>query len=115
MIVPHRRRQAPRVAVPLLMLLSALPALSACGLYTRPTSEDQEARRDCDVEADRQFAARNRYQLSERGSLDAPYAGNTLPPDPSTGLADQYAQDRLVDGCLARGGPNSPGTNPNGH
>ena len=86
-----------------------MPLLSGCGLYNRPTSEDQETRRDCDAEADRVFAARNRYQLSERSSADSPYAGNTLPSDPSTGLSDQYAEDRLVDNCLARGGASSPG------
>ena len=110
MIAAPRRRRAPPVVVPLLALLSAMPLLSGCGLYNKPSTEDQETRRDCDTEADRVFAARNRYQLSERSSVDSPYAGNTLPPDPSTGLSDQYAQDRLVDNCLARGGPTSPGT-----
>ena len=98
------------MGVPVLLMLSALPVLGGCGLYTKPTSDDREARQDCDAEADRVFAARNRYQLSERSSADSPYSGNSLPPNPSSGLADQYAQDRLVDNCLARGGPVSPGT-----
>ena len=106
------RRKAALTMAATLMLLSALPALSGCGLYTRPSAEDREARRDCDAEADRVFAARNRYQLSERSSIDSPFAGNTLPANPSDGLADQYTQDRLVDSCLARGGPASPGVNP---
>jgi hypothetical protein len=103
------RKRAYTVVVPLLALLSIMPWLTGCGLYTRPTSEDREARQDCDAEADRVFAARNRYQLSERSSADSPYSGNTLPSNPTTGLSDQYAQDRLVDTCLARGGANSPG------
>jgi len=110
MIAAPRRRRVPPVIIPVLALLSAAPSLSGCGLYNQPTAEDQETRRDCDTEADREFAARNRYQLSERSSADSPYAGNTLPPNPSTGLSDQYAEDRLVDSCLARGGPTSPGT-----
>ena len=113
MTVQTRRRRVKLLAPPILMLLAALPALGGCGLYTRPTAEDREARRDCDAEADRVFAARNRYQLSERSSVDSPYAGNTLPSNPSDGLADQYTEDKLVDSCLARGGPQSPGTNPN--
>ena len=110
MIVPPRRRRAPPGVVPLLLLLSALPVLSGCGLYTKPSSEDQETRRDCDTEADRVFAARNRYQLSERSSADTPNGGNTLPYNVTAGLSDQYAQDKLVDNCLSRGGPSSPGT-----
>ncbi len=104
--------QLDRVVLPLLALLLTAPALSGCGMYTRPTSEDREARQDCNAEADRVYAARNRYQLSERNSADSPYAGNTLPSNPTAGLSDQYAQDRLVDNCLARGGVDSPGPAP---
>ncbi len=101
-----------RVILPLLSLLAIAPALSGCGLSSRPTSDERETRQDCNAEADRVFAARNRYQLSERDSADTPYAGNSLPSNPTAGLSDQYAQDRLVDSCLARGGADSPGAAP---
>jgi hypothetical protein len=102
------RSRMPAMVVPVLGLLALAPALGGCGLYTRPTAEDQETRNDCNAEADRIFAAQNRYQLSERNSADTPYAGNTLPSNPTAGLSDQYAQDKLVDTCLRRGGAGSP-------
>jgi hypothetical protein len=91
-------------------VLSLAPALGGCGLYQRPTPADQDSRRDCDAEADRIFAAQNRYQLSERTSNDTPYSGNTLPSNPTAGLSDQYAQDKLVDNCLRRGGAGTSGS-----
>ena len=105
---PSRRpRMAARLALPALVLLSGAPALTGCGLYTRPTAEDRESRRDCDAESDRIFAARNRYQISERDSSDTPYSGNTLPSNPTAGLSDQYEQDKLVDECLRHSGANA--------
>jgi hypothetical protein len=95
-----------RRSTALLALLASFPlvaSLASCGLYTRPTSEDREARQDCDAEADRIFAVRNRYQMSERDSTNTPYAGNTLPSNPTAGLSDQYEEDKLVDSCLAHG------------
>jgi hypothetical protein len=108
------RRRAPSLIVPLLGLLALAPALGGCGLYQRPSAEDQEARSDCDAEADRIFAAQNRYQLSERNATDTPYAGNTLPSNPTAGLSDQYARDKLVDACLRHtsAGPQAAGTAP---
>jgi hypothetical protein len=102
------RPRIPALTLPCLGLLALAPALGGCGLYTRPTTEDQQTRTDCNAEADRIFAAQNRYQLSERNSTDTPYAGNTLPSNPTAGLSDQYAQDKLVDSCLHRGGAGSP-------
>jgi hypothetical protein len=100
------------LALPFLGVLALAPALGGCGLYTRPTAEEQDTRSDCNAEADRIFAAQNRYQLSERNSTDTPYAGNTLPSNPTAGLSDQYAQDKLVDNCLRRGGAGTPQTAP---
>ncbi len=97
-----------RAVLPMLGLLAAAPCLAGCGLYNRPTSEDQEARRDCDAESDRIFAARNRYQMSERDGSDTPYSANTLPSNPTAGLSDQYEQDKLVDACLAHSGAGTP-------
>ena len=103
------RRLGPRAALTLLATWPLLP-LAGCGLYTRPTAEDQEVRRGCDAESDRIFAARNRDQISERSFADSPNAENPLPFNPPAGLADQYEQDRLVDACLARNGAAAGGT-----
>ena len=99
-----------------LMLLALASSLGACSFGgPPPTAADRETRRDCDAEADRIFAARNRYQISERDQTDTPYAGNTLPSNPTAGLSDQYEQDRLVDSCLAHGGAGRPsGVSPAG-
>jgi hypothetical protein len=97
------------LAVPGLALLTLAPALGACAFGGPPPSaEDRDTRRDCNAEADRIYAAQNRYQMSERDQSDSPYAGNTLPSNPTAGLSDQYEQDKLVDSCLARGGAGSP-------
>jgi hypothetical protein len=101
-----------QLALPLTTLLGLAPALGGCGLYTRPTAEDREARHDCDAEADRIFAARNRYQLSERNSTDTPYSGNTLPSNPTAGLSDQYERDTLVDNCLNHSAAGEPAAAP---
>jgi hypothetical protein len=104
-----RLKDFARCALPGLALMSLTPALCACTFGAPPPSaEDRETRRDCDAEADRIFAARNRYQISERDQSDTPYAGNTLPSNPTAGLSDQYEQDRLVDACLAHGGAGAP-------
>jgi hypothetical protein len=104
-----RRNSIITLIVPGLALLTLAPCLVACTFGGPPPSaEDREARRDCDAEADRIFAARNRYQISERDQSDTPYAGNTLPSNPTAGLSDQYEQDRLVDTCLAHGGAGAP-------
>ena len=88
----------------ILALLVLSPVLAGCGFVNHPvTSEDREARADCNAESDRVFAARNRYQMSERSSADTPYSSNTLPSNPTAGLSDQYEQDKLVDDCLRHG------------
>ncbi len=95
------------------LLLAA--ALGACGVYQTPTREDKEALATCRSEADRVFAARNRYLLSERDGSASPFSGNTLAYNPNAGLSDQYEQQQLQDTCLARsaGGPAVvPGTRP---
>jgi hypothetical protein len=98
--------------LPLLGLLALAPTLSSCGLYPKVSAEDREAQADCDAESDRIFAARNRDQMSERDSTDTPYAGNTLPSNPTAGLSDQYERDRLVDACLSHSGAGAPAPTP---
>jgi hypothetical protein len=94
--------------LPLLGLLALAPTLNGCGLYPKVSAEDREAQADCDAESDRIFATRNRDQMSERDSTDTPYAGNTLPSNPTAGLSDQYERDRLVDACLSHSGAGAP-------
>jgi hypothetical protein len=66
------------------------------------TQDDRDAVTSCRKDADRQFAAQNRYLLSERGDQSAPLSGNSLPYNPNAGLSDQYQADQLTDACLAR-------------
>jgi len=96
MTVPPPLKLAPLAA------LALLCALSSCGLYQPLSKEDREAVADCNQDVDRQFAAQNRYLLSERDGSASPFSGNTLAVNPNAGLADQYQQDQMVDKCLAR-------------
>jgi hypothetical protein len=91
-----------RTAVPALLLWAVLGGLAGCGLYQVPTHEDRDARAACSSEADRVFAARNRYLLSERDSSAAPFSSNALAYNPNAGLSDQYEEQQLEDTCLAR-------------
>jgi hypothetical protein len=103
-MIAHRHALLARLGLAVLPLLPAA-SLGGCGLANRPASaEDRDARRDCDAEADRIYAVRNRYQVSERDGSDTPNSGNTLPFNPTAGLSDQYEQDKLVDSCLAHHG-----------
>lgn len=102
----------PGAALACLILVSLV---SGCGAYHQMTKEDREAVADCSQDADRQFAARNRYQLSERDSSASPFSANTLAVNPNANLSDQYEEQQLLDKCLARGsaGPGVvPGSQP---
>jgi hypothetical protein len=104
-----------RIAVPALLLWAMLGGLAGCGLYQVPTHEDRDAMAACRSEADRVFAARNRYMLSERDSSASPFSSDGLAFNPSAGLSDQYEQQNLDDTCLARsaaGAAAVPGSNP---
>jgi hypothetical protein len=98
------------------LLLPLLALMSGCGVLSRPlTADDREAVADCNQESDRIFAARNRYQLSERDGRDTPFSGNSMPSTPSDGLRDQYERDQLVDSCLAHSAAGNavlPGSSP---
>jgi hypothetical protein len=96
-----------------LLPAAALVTLTGCGAFYHPVSaEDREAVTTCRADADRMFAAQNRYLISERDQSAAPFGGNQLPPNPSTGLSDQYQQDQMVDKCLARSAASSPSDTP---
>jgi hypothetical protein len=93
----------------LLQAAAILAPLSGCGAFYHPVSpEDREAVATCRADADRVFAAQNRYLISERDQSSAPFAGNQLPTNPSTGLSDQYQQQQMVDKCLARSAASAP-------
>jgi hypothetical protein len=86
----------------------ALPGLGGCGLYQPVTAEDRDALASCKADADRVYAARNRYQLSERDQTGVPNGGSALGGNPSAGLPDEYEQKQMVDTCLARSGAGAP-------
>jgi hypothetical protein len=94
------------------LLLGAIAAapLAGCGLYQPISSDDREANRACTAEADRVFAAQNRYLLSERDQSNTPYSGSALPSNPSAGLSDRYEQEQMVDKCMARTAGEPTGT-----
>lgn len=94
----------PLLAAGPLLLLMLAGGLGGCGLYHPVSADERDATSACNAEVDRVFAAQNRYQLSERDSSASPYAGSSLPYNPSTGLSDRYQQDQMVDKCLARSG-----------
>jgi hypothetical protein len=97
----------------LLPAATVLATLAGCGAFYHPvSSEDREAVATCRADADRVFAAQNRYMISERDQSAAPFGGNQLPPNPSTGLSDQYQQDQMVDKCLARSAASAPSDTP---
>lgn len=106
--MPNACRVLPALLLPVL--------LAGCNPAPHPMSkEDREAFGDCKQEADRKFAARNRYLLSEGGDNSAPFSGNGLAYDPNKGLADEYEEQRYLDSCMARSaaGPAMvPGTAP---
>ena len=95
-------RPAGRALLRLLPLLPLAAGLSGCGLYQPMNSVDRDALASCKSDADRVYAARNRYQMSERDQTDTPNGGSVLGGVPSAGLSDQYEQKQLVDTCLAR-------------
>ena len=101
------RLKAARAALALLPLAAGL---AGCGLYHPMTTEDREARAGCVADADRVYAARNRYLLSERDQTDTPQGGSQLGGVPSRGLSDQYEQQQLVDTCLSRSAAGAPNT-----
>ncbi len=110
-MITFATRRPHAALVPLLLVTS----LGGCGLYHPLNKEDREAVADCTQDADRQFEARNRYQLSERDGSDSPFSANTLAVNPNAHLSDQYDEQQLVDKCLARGsaGPDVvPGSQP---
>jgi hypothetical protein len=105
---PRPHPGAARMLAGALLALSAASAVAGCGLYQPVTAEDRDASSACNVEADRVFAAQNRYQLSERDQSNSPYAGNTLPSNPTAGLSDRYQEGQYVDNCLARSAAGQP-------
>lgn len=95
------------IPVPARRALAVLPVflgLAGCGLVRPMSAEDRETTAACTADADRVYAARNRYQMSERDQTGLPYAGNALPSDPTAGLSDKYEQEQMIDGCVARNG-----------
>jgi hypothetical protein len=82
--------------------LLSLWALGGCRFPGPQSSTERVAEDGCREEADRQYNAQHREDLSERDSRDTPFSGSTPPPLPSDGLSDRYAYENSVDTCLKR-------------
>lgn len=92
--------------------LIALPVLagcllSACGGPPR-TRAEQAAISTCRQRADQAFMRQNRALLSERDSMNTPFASNELNGITSANLGRQYARDEMMDNCIA--GTRAPDT-----
>ncbi len=83
-----------------LLMVAAGLLVSACSAGPQQSSSAQEALSGCRAEANRVYDAQNRYQLSERSSLDTPNSGSGTAENPASGLSDKYGHDRMVDDCL---------------
>jgi predicted small lipoprotein YifL len=89
--------------------LAALLPLAGCGFSGPMNTEDRAALDTCRSDAERQFNAQHREQLSQRDSTDSPFSGDSLPSDPNRGLSDRYEHEQMVDHCLhANAGPVQP-------
>jgi hypothetical protein len=99
---PVRPPQAWRLRATLAILCLAGLPLAGCA-FPGPLSESQrDALASCRSDADRVYNAQNRYQLSERSSIDSPFSGGTQPDTPSDQLSNQYSHDEMVSDCLKR-------------
>lgn len=83
--------------------LAASP-LGACAFPPPLSPIDMATQQECRSEAERIYNAQNRYQLSERSSIDSPFSGGGQPATPSDGLADQYSHETMVSDCERHGG-----------
>jgi hypothetical protein len=87
-----------------LFALAGLP-LAGCAAFPGPqAAQDRATLQECRADADRVYAAQNRYQLSEQSTRDTPFSGSGQPVTPSDGLADEYAHANRVDDCVRHGG-----------
>ncbi len=89
-------------STPMFAALLVVAALAGCaGL---PGGGGDAARQDlvaqCRADADRVYAAQNRYQLSERDSGDTPFSGTGTTQTANRALADQYSQRQSVNQCV---------------
>ncbi len=99
---PIRRR--PRRLAPAAAASLAALALAACSFPGPQSPAERETLQGCRSEADRVYAAQNRYQISERDTRDTPFSGSGQPTTPSDGLADEYSHQTRVDDCVRHQG-----------
>jgi hypothetical protein len=105
---PAGRALLRRLALAAVLASALAPGLAGCGLYQPVSQADREAMASCRTEADRVYAARNRYLLSERDQTSTPQSGSYLGGNPAAGLSDQYEQKQLIDTCVARSAAGEP-------
>jgi hypothetical protein len=86
--------------VPVLLLAASC---AGCAFSPPLTQEERVRQETCRSEVDRVYNAQNRYQLSERSTLDAPLSSYGLPSDTARGLSDRYARDQQIGDCVRHG------------
>lgn len=97
-----------RAAAPPLLLLLGL--LGACAPKPSPLSvTDQATLADCRAHADQVYERLNRGAIYSIGDNGAPNSSIGLMGNPTQGLSDVYAHDRMIDRCV-RGMAPSGGT-----
>jgi len=92
----------------LALLLSTLAACARPGPPLRAANPTVIA--DCRAEADRQYQAQNRVELSQQDERDNPFAAGYVSGIVTRGLSSRYALDNQVDSCIRANGGNPAAT-----
>ena len=88
-----------------------LLAVAGCAPTLTPQQQADYKRRDACLDyANRVYRQENRDLLSRGDETGTPFSASGSRAAPSAGLSDQYRQDRLVNGCMAEGGPPTEST-----
>lgn len=76
-------------------------ALGACAQRSSPLSvTDRDTIAACQDHADQVYDRLNRGAIYSVGDNGAPYSGTGLVGNPTAGLSDRYARDRMVERCV---------------
>lgn len=103
-----------RIAVSAGALLAAV-AVSACD--SAPQTPQQQANSQtlaaCRQRANEVFDRQNRGAIyAPNSSANSPFSANFTPDNPSRGLSQQFAHDRLVNDCVRNTGTGSERSQP---
>ena len=100
------------------IVTAALVALSLAGCYRPPppTRADADTKAECRQQAERQYNAQNRVDLTRRDERDFAFAGNYNAGISSRGLGAEYHREQMVTDCLRSAGDGAstatPGVGP---